>query len=108
MVDPSEARNHQVDQNDDTELNLAGSELQAMIDTAINEAVDRVLKDHKRKCNNTPNKGCKKGKAGSSQIRQNPNVKPARRSTSENASMNRPRDVAFVRKWITRLMNAGT
>ena len=62
MADPSETPNHPVNQNDDERLNLTGTELQAMIDIAVNNVVDRVLKDHKRKCNNTPNKGCKKGK----------------------------------------------
>ncbi|MCQ7285317.1 hypothetical protein NP026_23435, partial [Salmonella enterica] len=62
MADSSEAHNHPVDQNNDARLNLTGTELQAMIDIAVNNAVDRALKDHKRKCYNTPNKGCKKGK----------------------------------------------
>ncbi|XP_022014830.1 uncharacterized protein LOC110914338 [Helianthus annuus] len=72
MADSSEAHNHPVDQNDDARLNVTGAELQAMIDIAVNNVVDRVLKDHKRKCDNTPNKGCKKGKTSSSYNQSKP------------------------------------
>ena len=72
MADTSEAHNHPVDQNNGARLNLTGTKLQAMIDTAVDKAVDRVLKDHKRKCDNTPNKGCKKGKTGSSYNQSKP------------------------------------
>ncbi|XP_022003962.1 zinc finger protein GIS2-like [Helianthus annuus] len=63
MADPSETPNHPVNQNDDARLNLTGTELQAMIVMAVNNAVDRALKEHKRKSDDTPSKGCKKGKA---------------------------------------------
>ncbi|XP_021986647.1 protein MNN4-like [Helianthus annuus] len=72
MADPSEARNHPVDQNDDARLNLTGTELQAMIDIAVNNTVDRALKNHKRKCDDTPNKGYKKGKTGSNYNQSKP------------------------------------
>ncbi|XP_021971669.1 CCHC-type zinc finger protein CG3800-like [Helianthus annuus] len=64
MADSYEAYNHSVDQNINARLNLTGTELQAMLDTAVNKAVDRVLRDHMRNCDNTPNKGYKKGKTG--------------------------------------------
>ena len=111
MVDSSEAHNHPVDQNDDARLNLTGIKLQDMIDTAVNKAVDRVLKDHKRKCDNTPNKGYKKGKASSNQSKPNearPKCKTCKKKHFGNVSMNRPGDVASVKKGITRLMNART
>ena len=44
-----------------------------MIDIVVNNAVDRALKDHKRRCDDTPNKGGKKGKTGSSYNQSKPN-----------------------------------
>ncbi|XP_021975441.1 zinc finger protein GIS2-like [Helianthus annuus] len=71
MTDSDEAHSHPFDENNNARLNLTSTELQAMLDTAVNKAVDRVLKNHMRKCDNTPNKGYKKGKAGSNQSKPN-------------------------------------
>ena len=86
MTDSYEAHNHSVDQNNNARLNLTGTELQAMLDTAVNKVVDRVLKDHKRKCDITPNKGCKKGKTGSSYNQSKPNeAKPKCKTCGKTA-----------------------
>ncbi|XP_021985056.1 cellular nucleic acid-binding protein homolog [Helianthus annuus] len=71
MADSSGAHRHPFDEDNNARLNLTGTELQAMLDTAIKKVVDRVLKDHKRRCDNTPNKDFKKGRVGSNQSKPN-------------------------------------
>ncbi|XP_022014191.1 cellular nucleic acid-binding protein-like [Helianthus annuus] len=60
MADSYEAHNHPVDRSNTVRPILTGTELQAMLEIAVNKAVDRVLKDHKQMCENIPNKGYKK------------------------------------------------